>query len=477
MIFLWLLLAILGSASAAMAETYYLSDTNITTPLETLATSAPSSVDSAQGWTVATKVSGSNAAYRPDTVITRTSNDWGGEPSAFTALGYRTSAALTGMFPAGNWVLSFKVKSNTYYAQKGYVKYRLWRGTNAAGTGATQITSGWQSSTLVSFTAANQNQTGTITVNPGVVVLAGEYLFLEIEWACNNSGGNNGAIVYWVHNEGSAEQLTTPTFAPVFLSMTATNGAVTSTVTAAEVVNNSVAATLGKISSDITANMGVHNSASVDATIGKTTSNISASFVVGNPRAYDIGAFEQSSGANMVLFGSTGGITADIQVFYPNDTVRFDVRATTGAVTSDVTANEGASASITVWHPIDPAAYDIGSFETYKGIPFSFWTADIEVSRLNQQEVDLSVSATLPKLTGNIAAIMGGKITMTGTLGKLTSTVNVAEVVNISEAGTLGKLTAQMDVIGNENVGFITPEPNMSTQLNLQGASPLLNRR
>jgi hypothetical protein len=192
--------------------TYYLSDTDITAlTLEQLATSPPSTLDTAQGWTVDSKASPNYCPYKPDT--TQAANAFvTSEPSAFSQLGYRTLATLLGFFAAGNWVLSFKVKNNAYYAQTGYVKYRLWRSVNANGSGATQITPGWQASSLISFTAGTQYKTGTITWAGGTVTLTSEYLFLEIEWSAQASGGNASAIVYWAHNEGAAEQLVTPAF-------------------------------------------------------------------------------------------------------------------------------------------------------------------------------------------------------------------------------------------------------------------------
>ena len=197
--------------------TYYLADANlIVSQLETLATSAPSTLDEAQGWAVDKHGSGYYCIYYPDIVVVYNSASWvTTEPVPFSTYGYRTAATLRGNFANANWVLSFKVKSGAaYYAQKGYVKFRLWRSVNANGSGATQITPGWRASSLIAFTDADQYQTGTITWSPGAIItLNNEYLFLEIEWACNSTGGNNAATVYWVHNEGAAEKLDTPTFA------------------------------------------------------------------------------------------------------------------------------------------------------------------------------------------------------------------------------------------------------------------------
>ena len=192
--------------------TYYLSDADLTAlQYETLSISAPASLDEAQGWTVNKKASPNYCVYKPDTI--RPATDFvTGEPAGFTQLGYRTSGAKNGTFAPGAWQLAFKVKCNTYYSQIGNVKFRLWRSTNASGAGATQITAGWQTSGQISFTGANQYKTGTVSVSLSAVTLTNEYLFLEVEWSVQASGGNNAAAVYWCHHEGAAEKLTTPAF-------------------------------------------------------------------------------------------------------------------------------------------------------------------------------------------------------------------------------------------------------------------------
>lgn len=195
--------------------TYYLSDADLVSlQYEKLDPSAPSTLDEAQGWTVDKKASPNYCCYKPDTQ--RPAGDFLTiEPSSFSQLGYRTVSPLNGSFDSGDWVLSFKVKCDNYYAQTGYVKFRLWRSANADGSGATQITPGWQASSLISFTAAYQYRTGTITWAAGSsATLTTEYLFLEIEWSCQASGGNNAADVFWVHNEGAAEKLDTPAWTP-----------------------------------------------------------------------------------------------------------------------------------------------------------------------------------------------------------------------------------------------------------------------
>lgn len=192
--------------------TYYLTNTDLVSlQYEKLDTTAPATPDEAQGWTVDKKASPNYCVYKPDT--TCPSGDFvTTEPGAFSLSGYRTQDPITGQFVSGIWTLYGKVKCNTYYAQKGRVKFRLWRSSNADGSSATQITPGWQQSAQIGFTAANQYQTFSIVWTAGnAVSLDNEYLFLEIEWSAEVSGGNNAAAVYWVHNEGAAERLDTPT--------------------------------------------------------------------------------------------------------------------------------------------------------------------------------------------------------------------------------------------------------------------------
>lgn len=194
---------------------FYLSNADLVAGvLESLTESAPSAVDAAQGWTVGKKGASEKAEYRPD-LWQPNASFISSAPSAFTGYGYRIANLLSGEFSAGNWVLAFKVKCNSYYAQQGKVSIRLWKGTDANGSNAVLLTSGWvdQSGTIV-FTAANQDQTGSVTAALGAVTFAAEYLFLEVLWTCTLSGGNNSATVAWVHNEGAAESLSTPAFTP-----------------------------------------------------------------------------------------------------------------------------------------------------------------------------------------------------------------------------------------------------------------------
>lgn len=395
----------------AWADTYYLSNTDITaSTLETLATSAPSTLDEAQGWTVAQKGSApvNYAAYRPDTTISRTSTDWvTTEPVNFTQRGYRTAATLNGYFVSGNFVLAYKVKSNTYYAQKGYVKYRLWRSANADGSSATQITDGWKSSSLIGFTAANQYQTGTITWNSGATkTLTSEYLFLEIEWATNTSGGNNGAIVYWAHGEGAAEKLDTPNFITMYLSGAATLAPITAAGTLAEVVTNSGAATLAPVTAagtmtKLTDPVNVSGAATLPAIT--TDGDVAALVIIGwtEPGTPDIGVHEFVTPAQITM----PAITASGGMYYPNEVVRFDGAATLPAVIGAGTVNTGVSL-----FSGSALLNDIGVYESVGTVNLPVITASGTMT--NNPTFSLSGTATLAAITA--AGVVNEGATMAG---------------------------------------------------------------
>jgi hypothetical protein len=193
-------------------QTWYLSLANLAAAAyNALLIAVPGGANVAQGWTVGTRTAPNYSALQGDTISSAFNTS---EPSAFSAWGYRTEQVVNGVYANSDWSLLVKVRADTaYYAQTGYVGFRLWRSANANGSGATQITPGWQYSTEVVFAAVSDYQAKTITWSPGATVtLTNEYLWVEIVWSCVTSGGNAAAKVYFVENEGAAETLTTPDF-------------------------------------------------------------------------------------------------------------------------------------------------------------------------------------------------------------------------------------------------------------------------
>ena len=71
----------------------------------------------------------------------------------------------------------------------GHVNMRMWRGTNAAGTGATQVLANTAGATVTLSTTADTNS--SITASPGQLVLNNEYLFFQVEWQETTAGSSN----------------------------------------------------------------------------------------------------------------------------------------------------------------------------------------------------------------------------------------------------------------------------------------------
>lgn len=194
------------------SNTFYLNDV-VVTPTFTYSLRSPYpsgfADDIAYGWTVGTGTT-SSAVFKPNAL----NNAWSTEPTAFTRYGFQSGTPITGSYATGSWTLHARLKCNTYYAQQGYLAFRLWQSANSDGSSATEITSGWEYSALVSWTAANQTQNITIAGSTiSGFSVSNKYLFLEIEWTRYTSGGNTSARVYLGTNTTS-DYLTSPTFTP-----------------------------------------------------------------------------------------------------------------------------------------------------------------------------------------------------------------------------------------------------------------------
>lgn len=141
---------------------------------------------------------------------------------------FRSENVLDGVFANTNWVFTFAVRSTTASAQTGRLSIRLWRGTNPAGTGATQITSAVVVGTTSSSILTTADSTSVVTWTPGATItLNGEYLFVQCEWEIVGvSGSNNGDVV----PRASTSRLVTPDFVVATDAFTGANIAVSSPV-------------------------------------------------------------------------------------------------------------------------------------------------------------------------------------------------------------------------------------------------------
>jgi hypothetical protein len=107
-----------------------------------------------------------------------------------TGDGFRTTSTYTGNFAAAAWTFNFVVVGVTQAATAdGRVVYRLFRGANADGSGATQITSAQQQASVVTDLTTTA-QTSTHSLSPGAITVTNEYLFVQVAWLRTGAGGH-----------------------------------------------------------------------------------------------------------------------------------------------------------------------------------------------------------------------------------------------------------------------------------------------
>jgi hypothetical protein len=200
----------------AAVTTYFLKDVAIS-GFGSLSETDPGATTMNTGWVVA-KLAAANfskllygterasTAFSTTDALTTATAPAGGDS-------WRSENPITGTFANANWTLTFRVRAVTAAsAQTGRVKVRIWRSTNAAGTGATQITSGMLTGTTTAALSTTVDATSTVTFTPGATVtLTNEYLFVQCEWeTVAVSGSNSGDVDF----RASASTVVTSTFTP-----------------------------------------------------------------------------------------------------------------------------------------------------------------------------------------------------------------------------------------------------------------------
>jgi hypothetical protein len=434
----------------AEGGSYYLCDDTLSSALYFLDFVPRATLDEAQGWTVDKKASPNYAFLWPNFV--RPYGDFSStEPTSFSQYGYRSRFTLKGSFANANWVLSFKVKSNTYYAQTGYVKLRLWRSVNANGSGATQITPGWQSSSLIAFTAANQYQTGTITWSPGAAVtLTNEYLFLEIEWSCSASGGNNSAAVYWAHNEGTAEKLEAPAFTPV--------------------ISGTVAGNLAPVTGSESGNVKITGTGA--ATLAAVTGAHSGKVKITGTQAGQLAAVVAALSGGVKLTGSLAAnleaLTAALAGLVGEGRITGTVAATLAALTAAGSGNVKISgtqaATLTpVSAGLTGALKINGSLTATLAVLTSILTGNVKIGGTQAAtlasasagltgnvKISGSLAPGLAPLTGNLA----GALKISGSLAAILAQASAGLTGNVKISGSLASTLAALTstLTGNVNI-------------------------
>lgn len=145
------------------------------------------------GWTVSTTAPTVYAEFDAGTKAAAATFSATARPdgSINTSIGdcLRTTNTYNGSFASANWTINGMVIGVTNSgAQDGRLRYRLFRSTNADGSGATEITAGAQlGATITNLSTSQQNS--SVTFNPGAFSLTNEYLFIQIGWEITGAGG------------------------------------------------------------------------------------------------------------------------------------------------------------------------------------------------------------------------------------------------------------------------------------------------
>lgn len=175
---------------------------------------APGAATSGTGWTVAkTAVTNFSKLFA---TVKRAASTFAATAQPTAGLdttngdGFRTEKKLYGSFASANWTLAFKLQPTVASNQAGRIKIRLYRSANADGSSATEITAAIQDGTIATWATTVNEQTSTVTFNPGAITLAGEFLFVQVAWGITtNSGSNSGDVLI---RTGSTAVITTSTF-------------------------------------------------------------------------------------------------------------------------------------------------------------------------------------------------------------------------------------------------------------------------
>ena len=211
-----------GGGGGGSAQTLYLKDAaaSVHRALQNGGT-APTDATTGTGWDVGTIVPTAyhlmkanqvpgpftfvNSPAYPESGIDTTNGDC-----------WRTENTLTGDFASDNWQFDFEMIGSDAGDADGTVRFRLYRGTNADGTGATEITSVAQACATITNLGGTK-QLASLTLNPGAFTVTAEYLFVQCAWVISGGSaagqtvkfcvGTNSKIVTAALTTGTAHTL------------------------------------------------------------------------------------------------------------------------------------------------------------------------------------------------------------------------------------------------------------------------------
>jgi hypothetical protein len=164
---------------------------------------------------------------------------------------FRTETPLNGSFSSGNWVFHFVVRAgNTGGAQDGRVRFRLLKGSNSDGSGATEITAEQKQASIVSDVSTSADFDSTLTVNPGAITLTFEYLFIQVAWERTGAGaaGNSDILFRTGTDASTGTRIITSDFTQAHgIQATSAQGSVSSVGTTIAVQGQSITVGQGEL--------------------------------------------------------------------------------------------------------------------------------------------------------------------------------------------------------------------------------------
>lgn len=161
----------------------------------------PAASTSTTGWTVGTTALGNHSRMTYNTekaasTFQGATPEPSGAPLGSAQDCWRLSGITTGQFSLGTWFSAVSLLAVTNGGtQDGNARFRIWRSSNADGTGATELTAGTMIGTVVTNLSTTVAQTSSASTRIAASNLTNEYVFLQCAWEITGAAGNANADV------------------------------------------------------------------------------------------------------------------------------------------------------------------------------------------------------------------------------------------------------------------------------------------
>lgn len=330
------------------------------------------------GWVAGNKAAGQSVLQHGGAMVALADGGWGttlqpnAGPSATLGDGWRSDTTINGTFANSDWHFWFGLLGATTgnsYTGRVKLAVRLWRGTDANGVGATEITAGrvassattatisYSSAPILSGLAARLEWTWS---PGGTVTLSNEYLWATVGVEVTAAGGTTTQdFAYRI----SSNRLLTPVFTPGGGTATATT---LTGPTSGPVNGASTNFVIGVDAPTITGTVVV--TPATDVSAGGTFSPTSVNLTTGSPSA-TVTFTAAKAGIHNITTTNDGGLTDPAAVVYR---ARPEVTVVLGTAPDDSTPRANLSSLKWAWFDsVNPGSFsaptDKGTAETTDG--------------------------------------------------------------------------------------------------------------